>query len=324
MIVSTKHEIFSDESGHEQFRSVGALSGEKGQLDRLRYDLNQILKSNQLGFIEFKEIKGDSKRTKAAISFIEKGILLCLQKNIRIDVLTWDTQDQRHSVVGRDDKQNLQLMYYKLLKWVKTCWKSETLNWNFYPDENSSIDWAELTRFIQNTNLSKKNKYEETLFGLVSNLHFPAIENHQQLVSTNEPLVQLIDLFTGFARFSFEQGKNYLHLVKWKEQQNNRMLIDIVEEPKVSKNVITKFEVLECMTALCKQNKMGVSINTNSYLKTFDNQRFLNFWKYETQNQDDKAPVRIKEYKPKTETVNKPAGLTDDKIAIVEGGAYNA
>ncbi|MHB9070484.1 MAG: hypothetical protein ACYC54_08940 [Sedimentisphaerales bacterium] len=303
MMNQNKYQIYSDESGNERFRSVGVLSGEKSQLDKLKIDLYLILKLNQIASIEFKDIKGDSKRRKAAIEFIEKGILLCFGKSIRIDILTWDTQDQRHSVIGRDDKQNLQIMYYKLVRWVKECWKSETLDWNFYPDENSAIDWQELIRFIQNTNLSKNNKYELTLFGLVKNLHFPRVENHQQIVSTDEPLVQLIDIFTGFVRFSFEQGKKYLQWIKWKEQQNNRMLINTVEEPDTSKNIIAKYEVLEPMIVLCKQMKMGVSINTNCYLKTFDYKRSLNFWKYEVQTPKDQAPVKIKEYVPKTKLI---------------------
>ena len=31
-----RYQIYSDESGHERFRSVGALSGEKANIDKLR------------------------------------------------------------------------------------------------------------------------------------------------------------------------------------------------------------------------------------------------------------------------------------------------
>lgn len=205
-------------------------------------------------------------------------------------------------------------MYYKLLRWVKDCWKSETLNWHFYPDENSSIDWQELLSYIQNTNLSKNNKYELTLFGLVQNLHFPRVDNHQQLVSTKEPLVQLIDLFTGFARFSFEHGKEYLNWKQWKEQQAKQTLLEMIDEPDVSKNIIDKFDVFEQLITSCQKKKMGVSINTNSYLKTFDYRRHLNFWKYEPQNPNDKAPVKIKEYN----AVDKPFDHTPNETSIAE------
>jgi len=70
-----QYQIYSDESGQEQYRSIGALSGKKILLDKLKSDLQTILASNQLTSIEFKDIKGDSRRRKAAIGFIEKGIL---------------------------------------------------------------------------------------------------------------------------------------------------------------------------------------------------------------------------------------------------------
>ena len=151
-----RYQIFSDESGHSRFRSIGILSGEKTDIDNLRNELNLILKECGKNSIEFKKIGGDKKKELVAIKFVEKGIEYCVDKKIRMDILTWDTHDSRHEIIGRDDIKNFQMMYYKVLRWVKQCWKHKHRVWDFYPDENSAVDWKKLMSYLENTNLSKK------------------------------------------------------------------------------------------------------------------------------------------------------------------------
>lgn len=69
-------------------------------------------------------------------------------------MITWDTQDSRHTVPNRDDIKNLQIMYYNLLKNKMQHWGNR-LNWEFYPDQLSQIDWPEFNSYLENTNLSK-------------------------------------------------------------------------------------------------------------------------------------------------------------------------
>ena len=42
----------------------------------------------------------------------------------------------------------------------------------------------------------------------------------------------------------------------------------------------------------CKDSKLGVSINTHSFLITPDPKNPINFWHYEPQHEEDKAPTR--------------------------------
>lgn len=41
-----RYQLFSDESGHSRFRSIGVLSGEKADIDNLRNELIIILEKN--------------------------------------------------------------------------------------------------------------------------------------------------------------------------------------------------------------------------------------------------------------------------------------
>lgn len=290
-----RYQIFSDESGHSRFRSIGILSGEKTNIDNLRNGLNLMLKECGKNSIEFKKIGGDKKKELVAIEFIEKGIEYCVDKKIRMDILTWDTHDSRHEIIGRDDIKNFQMMYYKVLRWVKQCWKHKHRVWDFYPDENSAVDWKKLMSYLENTNLSKKTEIDFTLFGEIRNLHFPRFQNHFEVISGKEPITQLIDIFTGCTRYSFEKGKEFL---KWREIKKNEKQFNLFENSRVkmelSRGDTSKFRILKILDKLCKERKMGVSIKENSYLCTFSPSNPLNFWFYEPQHEADKAPIRMR------------------------------
>lgn len=287
------YQIYSDESGHERFRSIGVLSGEKTNIDKLRDELEIILKNHGRECIEFKKIAGDKEKEDSSQNFVTKGVEYCAANKIRIDVLTWDTQDSRHSIKGRDDIKNLQIMYYKILKWAKQCWKHDTLDWDFYPDEHSAINWREIVDYLENTNLSKENKIEYTLFGVIKNYHFPHFLARAEAKSHEEPITQLIDIFTGFARYSFEKGKTFLD---WRETEKSQHQLKLFETSKkkleLSRGDASKFKMLKTLDELCKKYKMGVSINKRAHLYTFSPERPLNFWFYIPQHEFDKAPVR--------------------------------
>lgn len=288
-----RYQLFSDESGHSRFRSIGVLSGEKTDIDNLRNELIVILEGNNRDSIEFKEIGGDKNKETVAIEFVEKGIEYCVNKKIRMDLLTWDTHDSRHEIIGRDDIKNFQMMYYKVLKWVKQCWKHKHIVWDFYPDENSAVNWKKLMSYLKSTNLSKKDEKEETLFGEIQNLHFPSFQSHIEVKSDTEPITQVIDIFTGLARYSFGKGKEFL---AWRENVRSQNQLSLFGDSGVkielSRGDTSKFKILKILDKLCKERRMGVSIKENSYLCTFSPKNPLNFWFYEPQHGGDKAPTR--------------------------------
>jgi len=61
----------------------------------------------------------------------------------------------------------------------------------------------------------------------------------------------------------------------------------------VSRGEESKFKILYFLVKNCKKNKMGVSINSNSYLYTYQPAKHnINYWFYKTQGDYDKAPTK--------------------------------
>ncbi|OGF44969.1 MAG: hypothetical protein A2452_08350 [Candidatus Firestonebacteria bacterium RIFOXYC2_FULL_39_67] len=286
-------EIYGDESGHERYRAVGVLSGKKEDIVDLRKEISASLLDNSCKEIEFKEIRGSSKDRKCACEVVKLGVACAAQKKIRIDVLVWDTQDTRHTIEDRDDTKNLEIMYYRVLTHAFNCWKTKSLQWAFYPDENGKIKWENIIAHTEKKNLSKDKALEQTLFGLVENMHIVAINDHKQVESIKEPITQLIDVFTGFGRYSIENGSAFL---KWREENKNKeqsCLFEAEKEEDLSSNSdLARYEVLRCLDAECKKNKLGVSIKGKGYLWTPKPSNPINYWLYEVQHQLDKAPLK--------------------------------
>ncbi|GAG41099.1 unnamed protein product [marine sediment metagenome] len=63
---------------------------------------------------------------------------------------------------------------------------------------------------------------------------------------------------------------------------------EIEEDPNKTKQ--NRFKLIETLDTLCKRCRLGVSLNKKKYLRTPDPSRLLNFWNYESQYDDDKAP----------------------------------
>jgi len=203
----------------KDFALLARYPGKKTNIDTLRTELGRNLKNSEKECLEFKKIDGDREKEELAKIFITKGFEYCATDKIRMDIISWDTYDSIHNIKGRDDNKNLQMMYYKILKWVEQCWKHDTLDWDFYPDEYSAINWREIVDYFENTNLSRENKTEHTLFGVINNYHFPRLHDHSEAKSHEESIIQLVDIFTGFARYSFEKGKTFLD---WRETEKSQ------------------------------------------------------------------------------------------------------
>jgi len=284
--------IYSDESGCGHFRSVGTLSGPRASLSRLRQELQAHLCACQTSSIEFKKISGDSRHEQAAIRFLRTGIEYTHARLLRIDVLTWDLRDARHTIFRRDDQKNLQLMYYKVLKWVKQRWRGATLLWELFPDQNSAIDWKNFIAYLEKTNLSRNVPYLSDLFGVLQNTAFPTITSHAECVSDREPLIQLVDLFTGFAAFSCAKGAAYASSSLSKTSQPDLFTTGVETSRPASRGLASKYRCLGALLEHCRAHKMGVSFETRTHLWTPKPTNPLNFWFYEPRSELDKAPTK--------------------------------
>ena len=111
----SSHVAYSDESNwnHGQYRSIALITLPIDEGQRLAREVSHVLADSGVSS-EFKWTKVRNRRyRKVADRMIDLIFenLTCT----RVDVLTWDTQDDRHDVPGRDDLANLERMYYHLV-----------------------------------------------------------------------------------------------------------------------------------------------------------------------------------------------------------------
>lgn len=285
------YHAYSDDSGtsDKRFQCLGVISLSEETAELLRKRLSQVLEEKQLEELKFEELRGHSAKMQAASCFIKHAIDLCVKGRMRIDVLLWDHQDERHSVRGRDDSQNLQLMYYKILVCVARLWNK--INWHVYPDEQSGIDWNEIREYLNNTSPLKKEPELISLFKIDRAIfNFESIEPKH---SHEEPLVQMADLFAGISKYSRERGSDFLEWVKKQNEVIEPSLFNSDEnQNSESQADAARFSILNEFYLLCKKSKLGVSINKRKYLWTPKPKNPINFWNYEVQHNEDKAPIK--------------------------------
>jgi len=284
---------YSDESGcfRERYQAIGIVSGGKENLETLNSELKKILNNKRTSEIKFEEVRTHRPKVEAAELFLNRAIEFARHKKIRIDVLLWDTRDSRHDIFGRDDIANLERMYYKVLKHISKRWNQT--EWKLCPDRNSAINWSEIQSYLNKTKMLRRKSpnllllFEEKTY----KINFLKIDQRN---SQTEPLIQLADLFAGMARFCREKGKE---CIKWLKDKNNSQgyLFDFnddstKEDP--SKTNQNRFKLIGDFNDKCKKFKFGVSLNTREFLTTPNPENPINFWNYETQHEDDKAPVR--------------------------------
>jgi hypothetical protein len=291
--------VYSDESGifNCRYQTIALVSGQEIILSQLRGNLKDILDKHKIDEVKFTEIGNYSPKVEAPREFIQcvvKGFASQAQAKVRIDVLTWDTQDSRHAIQGRNDIANLERMYYKVLIYAARQWNQT--DWNFYPDENSQVHWNEIAEFLNSTRLSHSKPSLLTLFESEGANQLFQFRSVKPMDSLQEPLIQLADLFAGMARFTREEGEQCVRWLDFQENKNHLQLSflphaeDELDEPTKAKQ--NRFQLTEKFDGFCKQYTLGVSLREKKYLWTPDPTRPINFWNYEPQHERDKAPTR--------------------------------
>lgn len=290
--ITKSYQIYSDESSSEnkRYQSICCISGNCDALTKLTNSLINVLKSKTEAELKFSKIRTHKSKIEAGEKFIELAVEYAALRNIRIDILTYDLQDSRHTVYGRDDIKNLEIMYYKLLR--HCCEKWNKYSWEFYPDENSAYNWKEIKDYLNSTKLPRKEVGLLKLFlDEKINLNFTKVEQKE---SNKEPLIQLADLFAGFAWFSILYSEECLKFISKEENKNQGFLFDDLEDETVdlNKTKVNRFLLIKKLNDLCKTRKLGVSLKTKKRLHTPDPNNPINFWIYEPQGEYDKAPIR--------------------------------
>ena len=289
------HLAYADETLHNmgRYRGIGLISLRYEHLESLCIALQSLLHESGITELKWQKLDG------AKYRFAALKILHCTVKSacaglLRADVLTWDIQDSRHTVRGRDDSANLQRMYYHLFKNVLlTRWPDGSI-WRLCPDEHTGMKWAEVEDFLGKTSTQfevRCDLFTQGRFSARLKQEF-GIEQIMPCQSHQEPIIQMADLLVGLAVYSRISYDRYEQWNREHTQQPSLFSIHTKIAVPLSRSDHERCRVLSEFDAMCKRRKLGVSLKTNRGLKTFDPANPINFWWYEPQHEGEKAPVK--------------------------------
>ncbi len=309
------HVGFADESYWNigRYRSLGLVTASVGLVDRLQGDLKRLLDESGVAEFKWKNLDGAKERL-AAIKMCEFAIENAIARKLRVDVLIWDIQDSRHNVPGRDDIANLQRMYYHLFRNVlRARWPNDAV-WRLYPDEHTALDWETVRECLEKVSVTVQRERSLSTGGefrirlrrefgieeirpirsdqhlLYATRYLPHSSEIRPIRSDQHPLLQLADLFAGLAAFSHEQFGDYQEWLRAISSQQS--LFNQAGSINPSRSSRERYQVLNRFDTLCKQHKLGVSLRKRRGLLTPDPNKPINFWLYEPQRPEDKAPRR--------------------------------
>ena len=283
------HIAYSDESNYSEgrYRSISMVSMPAGKVAEITSEIKSKLVGSNVSEAKWGKIKGARDRF-AAIKILDICTKEAAKKNIRLDVLIWDMEDKRHrNLEGRDDLANFRNMYIQLLKNVLRKRWSMDATWQFFPDENSIIDWGYIKNTLAKTDrfINKKpNLFTEEWHNMRH--HFNILEI-AEVSSTETILVQIADVFAGMGVFSYTQNDVYSAWVRENSQQT-----EMFPEPSREFTNREKEHSQVLFHFLRNTAKYKLGISNKQGLRTYNPSNPINFWLYEPRRKSDRAPVR--------------------------------
>jgi len=288
------HIAYSDESYQtgSRYRSIAVITLDTVNENAITLSFRDILQESNIREFKWEKLRQARERF-AALKMLDKTIELSTQGSLRVDVLVWDTHDHRHQVPGRDDVANLQRMYYHLFKNVlQHRWPAGS-TWRLCPDENTALDWATIHDYLDTAGV--EIKVNGNLFSGGFRLRLEKDFRVLQIAeacSAETPLCQLADLFGGLGAFSYLAYERY---DSWLSAQSRQMQLELglaSLNPEPGKSDWERFAVMKHLDDECKRRKMRVGLKSSRGFQTHDPRQPINFWLYEPQHPEDKAPVK--------------------------------
>ena len=295
---SATHYGFSDESHQNigRFRGIGLVTSTISKFEEARPAIGAVLSA--FGVREFKWHDLRTKRNLAlAKRLVDQILKLVANCSFRIDVLIWDTYDSRHNIRGRDDKANLQRMYFHLVKTVlDKRWPNEC-EWVLFPDENNIIDWEAVKLFLEykRKRVEVRNDLTTKNNPTLEFLESFRIHDILQRQSHHEPIIQMADFFIGLGIFSYAKFDAYEQWLRTDDAANDMFGYEDMYTGKLSNSDNVRSELLKYFDDACKMRHLGVSLKTNRGLQTIPVNNPLSYWAWCPQHEMDKAPIRTGE-----------------------------
>lgn len=294
MTLSPSHIAYSDESYQSGFRyrSIATITLDAANESVISSFFGDILQESNVREFKWERLRQARERF-AALKMLDKTVELSTQGNLRVDTLIWDTYDHRHQVQGRNDVANLQRMYYHLFKNVLLRrWPTGSI-WRLCPDENTALDWVTVQDYLDMAGVGFRVDGDLFSGGFRLRLeHDFHVLQISEACSVETPLCQLADLFAGLGAFSYLAYKRY---ESWLSIQDGQLPLELGignTSPTPSKSDQERFAIMKHFDDECKRRKMHVGLKSSRGFKTHDPRQPINFWLYEPQHPDDKAPVK--------------------------------
>lgn len=270
-ISAPDHVAYADETHHNvgRYRGIGLVTASLANASRISQELETLIRAHRLVELKWGEMRSAKSRF-AAHHVLDYLLAQVTQRALRVDILTWDVEDSRHKIPGRNDIANLRRMYFFLFRNVLCRRWPARCRWSVYVDENTQQPWSHL-RYLDEISLWEDQQ-------VIAQLNIHTIG---EVKSHKEPLIQVADLLAGLAVYS---RAAYAKLAAWRHRAG--------AEPKdltLSNADRVRLEVLGRFHDHCKKHKLGVSLRRG--LRTYDPERPMNFWWYQPQGSYDKAPT---------------------------------
>jgi hypothetical protein len=288
------HVSFSDESNWNsgRYRSIGMLSASRSDALSLHQQASKLLSESKVKELKWNKIR-TAKHRFAAMKVIDSCARALSDNGLRIDVLIWDSQDNRHKVRNPDPEANLQIMYYHLFRNVMSRrWPSDCI-WRHIPDEHVGVSWNTLKSYLsakdtqstEELSFSADTPTSES-FGVSIRRLFKVAEI-TSCRSQEMCLTQLADLFAGMGAFSRERFNDYR---SWKRNLGYAStLFDGTARQDSTPGLEEKYHVLSHLEEKLFELAFPVALDQTNGLRTLDPSVPVNFWWYEAQSRLDKA-----------------------------------
>jgi len=136
------HIAFSDEANWNdgQIRGLCLISLVVTEEGSICSKLRIILEESGIREFAWKKLSG-AREMFAAQKLCDFLIVKASAGLLRIDCLTWNIKDSRHTVRRRDDVSNMERMYHHLFKDTLAKRWPDDAKWRLRPDEHTAIDW---------------------------------------------------------------------------------------------------------------------------------------------------------------------------------------
>ena len=257
---SISHLAFADEHNHDsgsgRFGGIALVTMSKGDYEAVRDRILKVFSKAKIES-EFKWYKTKQARQKdAAVGLIDVAVDMALEKLIRIDVISWDYDDSRHSIDNRDSIRNFHIMYYRLLSnALHKFWPNESI-WMFYPDETTCVNWEEVKSFVNTQSLKITQK---TLSNLVEMLRSYHVIQTKEVPSEKSPVNQLADLFAGLIPYSRNcyEKYNYIETTKQGEPLFEASNVDVTDTDH------KRYEIIKRLLKRKNEQKVGISFKSS-------------------------------------------------------------